>query len=212
VRQKHQVEKTTLLSALLSAAPADERIVAIEDVAELRVEHPHFVSLEARQANIEGAGEISLQRLVREALRMRPDRLVLGECRGPEIRELLSALNTGHDGGAGTLHANSLADVAARLEALGALAGLTPEAMARQAVSAIQTVFHIVRSGARRQLEQVGHFALDDRGRLEVREGVGPHRRPDSASMHAASYPRGSALGTNAYDIGEGRMSGGRHV
>ncbi|MCU1476378.1 MAG: type II/type pathway secretion protein [Subtercola sp.] len=204
--------KTTLLSALLSAAPADERIVAIEDVAELRVEHPHFVSLEARQANIEGAGEISLQRLVREALRMRPDRLVLGECRGPEIRELLSALNTGHDGGAGTLHANSLADVAARLEALGALAGLTPEAMARQAVSAIQTVFHIVRSGARRQLEQVGHFALDDRGRLEVREGVGPHRRPDSASMHAASYPGGSALGTNAYDIGEGRMSGGRHV
>src|ERR1700712_3264933 len=156
--------KTTLLSALLSAAPSDERIVAIEDVAELRVEHPHFVSLEARQANLEGAGEISLQRLLREALRMRPDRLVLGECRGPEIRELLSALNTGHDGGAGTVHANSLHDVAARIEAMGALASLSPEAVARQAVSAIQTVFHVERSGGQRRLEQMGHFTLDSRG------------------------------------------------
>ena len=105
--------------------PPTERIVAIEDVAELRVDHPHFVSLEARQANLEGVGEVSLARLLREALRMRPDRLVLGECRGAEVRELLSALNTGHDGGAGTLHANSLADVPARLEALGALAGMS---------------------------------------------------------------------------------------
>src|SRR5690554_6837063 len=82
--------KTTLLSAILSGVPDTERIVAIEDVAELRVAHPHFVSLEARQPNLEGAGEVGLQRLVREALRMRPDRLVLGECRGAEIRELRS--------------------------------------------------------------------------------------------------------------------------
>jgi len=160
--------KTTLLSALLARAPNNERIVAIEDVAELRPQHPHFVSLEARQANLEGAGELGLERLVREALRMRPDRLVLGECRGAEIRELLAALNTGHDGGAGTLHANSLADVPARLEALGALAGMSPVAIARQTVSAIGTVLHLERSEGVRQLAAVGTFALDAHDRLTV--------------------------------------------
>ena len=162
--------KTTLLSALLAAAAPDERIVAIEDVAELRVQHPHFVSLEARQANLEGAGEIGLSRLVREALRMRPDRLVLGECRGSEIRDLLAALNTGHDGGAGTLHANSLADVPARLEALGAIAGLSDSAIARQAVSAIGVVLHLARVDGVRTLAQAGRLVLDDRGRLAVGE------------------------------------------
>ena len=104
--------KTTLLAALLGCAAPTERIVTIEDVAELRIDHPHHVRLEARQPNLEGAGGIGLARLVREALRMRPDRLVVGECRGEEVRELLSALNTGHDGGAGTLHANGLHEVA----------------------------------------------------------------------------------------------------
>jgi len=160
--------KTTLLSAMLSAAAPTERIVAIEDVAELRVDHPHFVALEARQANLEGAGEIGLQRLVREALRMRPDRLVLGECRGAEVRDLLAALNTGHDGGAGTLHANSIADVPARLEALGALAGMSATAIARQTVSAIGTVLHVERREATRVLAQTGRFVLDKRGRLGV--------------------------------------------
>jgi pilus assembly protein CpaF len=161
--------KTTLLSAILSSAPATDRIVAIEDVAELRVAHPHFVSLEARQANIEGAGEVGLQRLVREALRMRPDRLVLGECRGAEIRELLAALNTGHDGGAGTLHANSLADVPARLEALGALADMSATAVARQTVSAIDAVLHLRRDHGVRRLIEVGSFRLDKAGRLRMR-------------------------------------------
>lgn len=162
--------KTTLLSALLGEASPQERIVTIEDVAELRLEHPHHVCLEARQANLEGAGEISLARLVREALRMRPDRLVVGECRGSEVRELLSALNTGHDGGAGTLHANGLADVPARLEALGALAGLDDRALARQAVSAFDLVLHLERDrhGARR-LARVGALALTE-GRLRVEE------------------------------------------
>jgi len=163
--------KTTLLSAILGAAAPQERIVAIEDIAELRVQHPHFVSLEARQANLEGAGEVSLLRLVREALRMRPDRLVLGECRGAEVRELLAALNTGHDGGAGTLHANSLEDVPARLEALGALAGMSAGAVARQAVSAIGAVLHVERRGPRRMLAQTGSFELDERGRLRVVSG-----------------------------------------
>lgn len=137
--------KTTLLSALLSRAPETDRIVTIEDVAELRLRHPHHVALESRQPNLEGAGGVDLARLVREALRMRPDRLVVGECRGAEVRELLSALNTGHDGGAGTLHANGLGDVPARLEALGSLAGLDDRALARQVVSAIGCVVHLDR-------------------------------------------------------------------
>jgi len=160
--------KTTLLSALLAEAPPTDRIVAIEDVAELQVEHPHFVSLEARQSNLEGAGEVGLVRLVREALRMRPDRLVLGECRGAEVRELLAALNTGHDGGAGTLHANSLDDVPARLEALGALAGLDVVAVARQAVSAIDVILHLEREDGVRRIHAMGKLVVDDHGRLST--------------------------------------------
>jgi pilus assembly protein CpaF len=161
--------KTTLLGALLATAPSDERIVVLEDVAELRIAHPHVVTLEARQPNLDGAGALGLDRLVREALRMRPDRLVVGECRGAEVRELLVALNTGHDGGAGTLHANSLADVPARLEALGALAGLSTDALARQAVSAFDAVLHVERTeSGRRRLAALGRLELDRRGRLTV--------------------------------------------
>jgi pilus assembly protein CpaF len=160
--------KTSFLAAVLASAPASERIVVLEDVAELRIAHPHVICLEARQPNLEGAGGIGLDRLVREALRMRPDRLVVGECRGAELRELLTALNTGHDGGAGTMHANSLDDVPARLEALGALAGLSSEAVARQAVSAFDAVLHVVRSDAARRLEALGRLVLDRRGALTV--------------------------------------------
>jgi pilus assembly protein CpaF len=160
--------KTTLLGALLARADPRERIVLVEDVSELRVRHPHVVSLEARQANIEGAGELSLPRLVREALRMRPDRLVVGECRGSEIRELLGALNTGHDGGAGTLHANGVADVPARLEALGALAGMDAVTTARQAVSAIGLVVHLARTPEGRRVQAGGRLATGDGGRLRM--------------------------------------------
>ena len=110
--------KTSVLSALLSLVDPGERIVLVEDASELRPDHPHVVALEARPPNIEGVGEISLQTLVRQALRMRPDRLVVGEVRGAEVVDLLAALNTGHGGGCGTLHANSAADVPARIEAL----------------------------------------------------------------------------------------------
>ncbi|MFY9713846.1 MAG: TadA family conjugal transfer-associated ATPase [Microbacterium sp.] len=162
--------KTTLLSALLSAVPPGERIVTIEDVAELQPQHPHHVALEARQANLEGAGGISLARLVRESLRMRPDRLVVGECRGEEVRELLTALNTGHDGGAGTLHASGLRDVPARLEALGALAGMDATALARQAVSAFTMVLHLARApGGARSIAQAGVFTLNG-DRLAIEE------------------------------------------
>jgi pilus assembly protein CpaF len=160
--------KTTLLSAILASADEGERIVAIEETYELRVRHPHYLALEARQPNLEGVGGLGLERLVREALRMRPDRLVLGECRGAELRELLAALNTGHHGGAGTLHANSLEDVPARLEALGALGGMSAIAVARQTVSAIGTVLHLTRSASGRRLAQMGSFELDRRDRLTV--------------------------------------------
>nr|WP_241976324.1 TadA family conjugal transfer-associated ATPase [Cryobacterium algoricola] len=166
--------KTTLLAALLGEAPPGERIVVIEDVAELRIDHPHVVALESRQPNLEGAGGVGLDALLREALRMRPDRLVLGECRGGELRELLAALNTGHDGGAGTLHANSLGDVPARLEALGALAGMSQAAVARQAVSAIGLVLHLERRGGERRLAQLGRFELDARGLLVAVPGAVP--------------------------------------
>jgi len=160
--------KTTLLAALLGHAPPTERLVVIEDVAELRIAHPHVVGLETRQPNLEGAGGVDLRRLVREALRMRPDRLVLGECRGAEVQDLLGALNTGHDGGAGTLHANSLADVPARLEALGALAGMGEHALARQAVSGIGLVVHLTREGGVRRVSEFGRLQLDGNGRLAV--------------------------------------------
>ncbi len=160
--------KTTLLAAMLAESSPDERIVLIEDVAELRVDHPHVVGLQARQSNLEGAGAVGLRQLVREALRMRPDRLVLGECRGAEVQDLLSALNTGHDGGAGTLHANSLADVPARLEALGALAGMSDRSIARQAGSSIGLVVHVERVAGVRRVSGFGRFGADDRSRLTL--------------------------------------------
>jgi pilus assembly protein CpaF len=162
--------KTALLAALLAEAPHAERIVTIEDVAELDIDHPHVVGLETRQPNSDGAGAIGLPQLVREALRMRPDRLVLGECRGAEVADLLAALNTGHDGGAGTVHSTSLDDVAARLEALGALAGLSPEALCRQVLSAIDLVVHLGRRDGVRRVERLGAFTEDGRGRLALLE------------------------------------------
>ena len=167
--------KTTLMAAWLSDALASDRIVIIEDVAEAPIAHPHVVALECRQPNMEGAGGVDLARLVREALRMRPDRLVVGECRGAEIREFLAALNTGHRGGAGTLHANSLIDVAARLEAIGMIAGLGPEALARQAMSGIDLVVHLERGHDGTRRATLGRFALDGRERLRVEpHGAGP--------------------------------------
>ena len=152
--------KTTLLAALLSLVPATERIVCIEEASELRPDHPHVVHLQERGANVQGVGAVSMTSLVRTALRMRPDRIVLGECRGPEVRDVLTALNTGHEGGWATLHANSPADVPARLTALGALAGLDEAAVAAQAASALDAVVHLRRqagvSGARRYIASVG--------------------------------------------------------
>jgi pilus assembly protein CpaF len=148
--------KTTLLSALLGAIPAHERIVCVEDAAELAPPHPHLVTLVARGANVEGAGEVSVRQLVRQALRMRPDRIVVGEVRGGEVVDLLAALNTGHDGGAGTVHANSPGEVPARLEALGALGGLERAALHSQLAAAVQVLLHVGRSrDGRRRLAEI---------------------------------------------------------
>ncbi|AXK37326.1 pilus assembly protein CpaF [Streptomyces armeniacus] len=147
--------KTTLLSSLLGLVGPRERIVLAEDSAELRPDHPHVVRLESRVANQEGIGHVSLRDLVRQALRMRPDRLVVGEVRGSEVTDLLIALNTGHEGGCGTVHANAAADVPARLEALAATAGLDRTALHSQLAAALDLVVHLVRdrSGRRRIAE-----------------------------------------------------------
>ncbi|WP_437027729.1 TadA family conjugal transfer-associated ATPase [Streptomyces sp. enrichment culture] len=156
--------KTTLLSALLGLTGPDERIVLAEDSAELRPDHPHVVRLETRPANQEGAGLVTLEDLVRQALRMRPDRLVVGEVRGPEVVHLLAALNTGHDG-SGTVHANAAADVPARLEALGTAAGLDRLALHSQVAAALSVVLHLVRDrSGRRRIAEVHVLQRDPSG------------------------------------------------
>ena len=148
--------KTTLLAAMLGAVAPDERIVCVEDAAELAPAHPHLVKLVARCANVEGVGEVTVRQLVRQALRMRPDRIVVGEVRGAEVVDLLAALNTGHDGGAGTVHANNPAEVPARLEALGALGGLDRDALHSQLAAALQVLVHVARDGAgRRRVSEI---------------------------------------------------------
>ncbi|MDK1326755.1 TadA family conjugal transfer-associated ATPase [Arthrobacter sp. zg-Y1143] len=154
--------KTTLLSTLLALSGAQERLVLVEDAAELAPLHPHVVGLQSRHGNVEGSGVLEQAELVRQALRMRPDRLVVGECRGAEVRELLAALNTGHDGAGGTIHANSAADVPARLAALGALAGMTPEAVALQAAAALDVIIHLKRETGLRVVSEVAVLALED--------------------------------------------------
>ena len=134
---------------MLEEVDPAERIVLVEDSTELRPAHPHVVGLEARPPNIEGAGAIDVRTLVRQALRMRPDRLVVGEVRGAEVVELLAAMNTGHEGGCGTLHANSAVDVPARVEALALAAGLDRQAAHSQLASAVDVVLHLRRAPTR---------------------------------------------------------------
>jgi pilus assembly protein CpaF len=164
--------KTTLLGALLGEVDVRERLVIVEDVRELAIVHPHVVRLQSRPANVEGRGEVGLTSLVRQSLRMRPDRLVVGEVRGAEVREMLAALNTGHEGGAGTLHANTAVDVVARFEALGALAGLTPSAVHSQLLSAVQVVVHVRRSSGCRFVDTLAVLARGADGRPTVQAAL----------------------------------------
>ncbi|MEV7607183.1 TadA family conjugal transfer-associated ATPase [Paenarthrobacter sp. NPDC089322] len=148
--------KTTLLSTMLGLSHPSERLVLIEDASELNPTHQHVISLESRHGNLEGGGTLDLGELVRQALRMRPDRLIVGECRGAEVRELLTALNTGHTGGGGTIHANTAEAVPARLVALGALAGLNAEAVKLQVSSALDVVIHVARTPLGRKVASIG--------------------------------------------------------
>ncbi|MFC4020984.1 TadA family conjugal transfer-associated ATPase [Micromonospora sp. GCM10011542] len=179
--------KTTLLNTLLGLVPATERIVLVEDAAELRPGHPHVVGLQARTANVEGSGVVGLADLVRQALRMRPDRLVVGDCRGGEVVDLLAALNTGHDGGAGTLHANTPSDVPARLEALGMLGGLPRAALHAQVAAALQVLFQVRRGDRGRVLESVS---------LLLPEG------PERLVTVVPAWVRGRGLGLAARALG----------
>ena len=156
--------KTTLLNALSGSIGADERIVTIEETAELRLAQPHVVRLETRPPNAEGAGEVTVRALVRAALRMRPDRLVVGEVRGGEALDMLQALNTGHEGSMSTIHANSAADALARLETLALLAdsGLPLGALRTQLASSIDAVVHVARRpGGVRRVEGIAEVVED---------------------------------------------------
>jgi pilus assembly protein CpaF len=184
--------KTTLLSALLGLADPGERLVLCEDAAELTPAHPHVLRLLTRPPNVEGAGAVGLRDLVRQALRMRPDRLVVGEVRGAEVAELLAALNTGHAGGCGTLHANRPAEVPARLEALGSAAGLARAAVHSQAAAALSVVVHVRRTPAGRRVEELAVVRRD--GEHVV---VEPGWRADGAAAPAASLLRDRLAGSD---------------
>ncbi|QKE85958.1 TadA family conjugal transfer-associated ATPase [Arthrobacter sp. NEB 688] len=183
--------KTTVLGALLAQCPPAERLVVVEDVRELDPLHPHVVRLQGRAPNVEGAGEVSLSVLVRQALRMRPDRLVVGEVRGGEVRDLLAALNTGHEGGAGTLHANGPQEVPARLEALASLVGMPRAAVHAQLRGALHAVVHVVRDDAGRRIGGVGVLCPRADGLVEVEVAL---RCDATGAVATPAWPRLLAL------------------
>jgi pilus assembly protein CpaF len=167
--------KTTLLNALAGAIPSSERVVTVEDAAELRLPQDHVVRLEARPANAEGAGAVKVRELVRNALRMRPDRIVVGEVRGPEALDMLQAMNTGHEGSLSTCHANAPADALRRVETMVLMGdvGLPLEAVREQTAAALDLVV------------QVARLAGGGRGVVEVAEVIGD--RPVGASVGVRS-------------------------
>ncbi len=204
--------KTTVLSTLLGLADPSDRVVLVEDTGELTPALPHVVHLEARHANAEGAGSLTLADLVREALRMRPDRLVVGECRGAEVSDLLAALNTGHEGGCGTVHANTAGDVPARLEALASLAGMDRTATASQVASALDVVVHLARTAGRRRVQEVAVVMADRSSgtpsvRVETalscvdgRERTGPGWDRLACLLDRGRPPRDQGAGTEVGD------------
>ncbi|HEY5532750.1 MAG TPA: CpaF family protein, partial [Candidatus Anoxymicrobiaceae bacterium] len=163
--------KTTLLNVLSSFIPHGERLVTIEDAAELQIEHPHVISLESRPPNIEGRGEVTVRDLVRNALRMRPDRIIVGEARGPEALDMLQAMNTGHPGSLSTAHANSARDLLYRVETMALMSevNLSQDAVRRQVGSAIDLIVHTERTpSGRRMVSNVVTVACTDKGEYEL--------------------------------------------
>jgi pilus assembly protein CpaF len=163
--------KTTLLNSLLIEVNRNQRILIIEDSRELNPQHPHVVSLEGRPANIEGMGLITMKDLIKQSLRMRADRLIIGEVRGEEVIDWLGALNTGHSGSAGTIHANSIHEVIIRFESLGLMAGLSKEAIHSQLRTSLDYVIHIKRDrDGKRQVTAIGEFHTDSSGNCFIEE------------------------------------------
>jgi pilus assembly protein CpaF len=163
--------KTTLLNSLLSSCDKYQRILIIEDSRELNPQHPHVVSLEGRPANIEGMGLITMKDLIKQSLRMRADRLIIGEVRGGEVIDWLSALNTGHIGSAGTIHANSIHEVIIRFESLGLMAGLSKEAIHSQLRTALDYVIQIERNtDGKRKVNAIGQFDTDSNGNSFIKQ------------------------------------------
>jgi pilus assembly protein CpaF len=187
--------KTTLLNALSAAVPASERIITVEDNAELRLQQPHVVSLEARPPNVEGRGEVTIRDLVRNSLRMRPDRIIVGEVRGAETLDMLQALNTGHEGSLVTVHANSADDAMHRLETLATMSDLQLpfEALRDQINNAIDVIVQIDRyADGRRRLAEVAVVASSRRESFRLApvatfqaEPIGPDRRVTGRVAHA---------------------------
>jgi pilus assembly protein CpaF len=155
--------KTTLLAALIGLVPDSQRVLIVEDSSEIVIPDPNVISLQARNANVEGLGEFTMQSLVRQSLRMRPDRLVIGEVRGLEVVDFLNALNTGHCGSATTIHANSAESVPTRIEALGLMAGMPAEAIHAQLSTAIQVVIELKRDiGGMRKVSKISILRIRD--------------------------------------------------
>ena len=183
--------KTTLLNVLSSAIPPDERIVTIEDAAELQLKQPHVVSLESRPANMEGKGEYTIRDLVRNALRMRPDRIVVGECRGGEALDMLQAMNTGHDGSMTTTHANSPEEAITRLETLALMSGveLPARAIREQIAASVHVIVQQSRisDGSRRVTSICEVVGMDEDDEIELHEIFGYHR--------TGTGPQGQVIG-----------------
>jgi pilus assembly protein CpaF len=193
--------KTTTLNVLSSFIPADERIVTVEDAKELQLHQDHVLSMESRPPNIEGRGEVTIRDLVRNALRMRPDRIVVGECRGGEALDMLQAMNTGHDGSLTTVHANSPRDVLSRLETLILMAGfdLPVRAIREQISSAIDVVVQLTRfrDGSRRVTHiaevhgmEMETIVLQDLFRFDFAAGVDDDGRALGALLPTGIRPR----------------------
>ena len=186
--------KTTLLNALSAAVPGGERIITVEDDAELRLQQPHVVTLEARPSNVEGRGQITIRDLVRNSLRMRPDRIIVGEVRGGETLDMLQAMNTGHEGSLVTVHANSSDDAIHRLETLATMSDLhIPfEALRDQINSAIHVIVQIDRyADGARPLAEVAVVASSRREQFRLAtvtrfdaDPIGPDRRSPAAFRH----------------------------
>lgn len=188
--------KTTLLNILSNFIPPAERVITIEDAAELRLAHEHLVALEARPANLEGRGAVSIRDLVRNALRMRPDRIVVGECRGAEALDMLQAMNTGHEGSLTTLHANTPRDAMSRLETMVLMAGmdLPLGAIREQIASAIDIVVQQSRSAAgQRRVTAIVEISGIESGRIQLQE-LFRFERPDAGPSDGTGYFRGCEL------------------